>query len=296
MKARHAKKACAATVPWHDARALIAPPKESAVMLRVVALVLPIFIASCTGAAATTPVDSRTPAKAQAAKTSLPDNLVLSDDLRVSGAVLETMSAGPYTYVRLNTADGEIWAAVNEVVLKPGTEVTIGDAMWMEKFESKTLNRTFDRILFGNLRGGDGGAVLPAGHPATTGMAAPQAPPTGPGSGTGEPADVKVDKAPGKEGRTVAEIHASKAALNGKEVEVRGKVVKWNADIMGRNWLHLRDGSGSPDKQDNDITVTTSDVVAKGDIVIMRGKVALDKDFTAGYTYPVIVEDARVVK
>ena len=94
----------------------------------------------------------------------------------------------------------------------------------------------------------------------------------------------------------MAEIYAAKAALKGAEVVVRGKVVKFNAEIMGRNWIHLRDGSGSADKQDNDLTVTTTDMVAKGDIVTVRGKVALDKDFTAGYAYPVIIEDARVVK
>ncbi len=77
---------------------------------------------------------------------------------------------------------------------------------------------------------------------------------------------------------------------------MRGKVVKFNPEIMGRNWLHLRDGSGSAEKQDNDITVTTSDMVAKGDVVTIRGKVALDQDFTAGYAYPVMIEGAKVVK
>jgi hypothetical protein len=228
-------------------------------------------------------------------QTDLPADIVQPDGLRVEGSVLETMNAGPYTYVRLNTAEGEIWAAVNEVVLKPGTEITIDNAMWMENFESKTLNRKFDRILFGNLRGEDQvAAALPPGHPATASMATGQAPPAG--AGAAEPDDVKVEKAPGKGARTVAEIYASKAALNGKEVEVRGRVVKWNPDIMGRNWMHLRDGSGSADKQDNDITVTTNEVVAKGDIVIIRGKLALDRDFTAGYAYPVIIEEAKVVK
>ncbi len=263
-------------------------------MLRVVALILPLFVASCTGAGATLAADGRTPKKDQTVKPDLPPGIVQPDDLRVQGSVLETMNAGPYTYVRLNTAEGEIWAAVNEAVLKPGTEITIGEAMWMENFESKTLNRKFDRILFGSLLGGDGAAALPPGHPAPGAAVAGQAPPAGVGSA--EPDEVKVEKAPGKDGRTVAEIYAEKAALNGREVVVRGKVVKWNAEILGRNWLHLRDGSGSADKQDHDITVTTSEVVAKGDIVTIRGKLALDQDFTAGYTYPVIIEEAKVIK
>ena len=64
---------------------------------------------------------------------------------------------------------------------------------------------------------------------------------------------------------------------------------------MNRNWVHLRDGSGAAGK-DNDLTVTTSDNAAVGDVVVVKGTVRLDKDFGAGYAYPVIVEDAKVSK
>ena len=77
---------------------------------------------------------------------------------------------------------------------------------------------------------------------------------------------------------------------------VRGKVVKFLPGIMGRNWMHLRDGSGSGKNGDNDLTVTTSDTAAVGDIVTIKGVVHLDKDFGAGYTYAVIIEDASLVK
>jgi hypothetical protein len=64
---------------------------------------------------------------------------------------------------------------------------------------------------------------------------------------------------------------------------------------MGKNWVHLRDGSGTAGK-DNDITVTTGDRVAVGDVVTAKGTVRVDKDFGAGYAYPVIVEDAKLSK
>ena len=261
-------------------------------MLKATILVLPLFLAACSDRAATAAADSPSQAKADPSRTALPSNLVQSEDLAVTGTVVETLDAGPYTYVRLKTASAEVWAAVNEAKLKAGSEITIGNAIWMEKFESKTLNRKFDRILFGSLVASGGTAVLPPGHPATTEAAALQAPP----AGGADARDLKVEKAPGKEARTVAEIYASKIALKGADVVVRGKVVKFNAEILGRNWIHLRDGSGSADKQDNDITVTTTDMVAKGEIVTVRGKLALDKDFTAGYAYPVMIEDAKVVK
>ena len=65
---------------------------------------------------------------------------------------------------------------------------------------------------------------------------------------------------------------------------------------MGKNWIHLRDGSGTPEGKDNDVTVTTNDTVAKGDVVLVKGIVAVDRDFGSGYTYAVVVEDAKVTK
>jgi len=141
--------------------------------------------------------------------------------------------------VVVKTGKGDIWAAVNQTTLKPGAEITIGNAMWMENFESKTLNRKFDHILFGSLAGAEEMAALPPGHPPTSAAAAPVS-----SQATADQGDAKVEKAAGKDARTVAEIWAQKASLKDQEVVVRARVVKSNAGIMGRNWMHLRDGSG----------------------------------------------------
>jgi len=94
--------------------------------------------------------------------------------------------------------------------------------------------------------------------------------------------------------KTVAEIYAGKANLSDKEVTLRGKVVKFNARIMGKNWLHIQDGTGDADAGTNDLTVTTNVSAKVGDTVIVTGKVHVDKDFGHGYKYDVILEDARV--
>jgi len=160
--------------------------------------------------------------------------------------------------------------------------------MMMTNFESKTLNRTFAEVYFGTLAGAPGTA--PAAMAAAPGSAPAGAP---------APAPVliaKVDKASGADAKTVAEIWAQKAGLKEKTVSIRGKVVKYNPGVMGKNWIHLQDGSGDPAKSTHDITVTSMDTVAKGDVVTAKGVVRIDKDFGAGYTYPIIVEDAKVVK
>jgi hypothetical protein len=124
----------------------------------------------------------------------------------------------------------------------------------------------------------------PASAPATEPHPMPAAPT--------EEVDLSgIAKAEG--GRTVAEVFAEKDQLAGQPVIVRGKVVKSNPDIMGKNWLHVRDGSGA--EGTNDLTVTTSGAVPNvGDTVLVKGPLALDKDFGMGYVYDVIVEDAEV--
>jgi len=96
-------------------------------------------------------------------------------------------------------------------------------------------------------------------------------------------------------GKTVAEVFAEKDQLAGQKVTVRGKVVKANSGIMGKDWVHVRDGSGAEGA--NDLTVTANAgaaTVKVGDTVLVTGTVALNKDFGMGYQYPVIVEDAEV--
>ena len=206
----------------------------------------------------------------------------------ITGKVLERIDASPYCYLRLQTARGEVWAAVPEAKIEKGTDVTVVNPMLMSNFESKTLNRTFAEVYFG--------VVAPAGG-AVAATAAPAGMPTPMGAPATTPVVVgKVDKATGAEARTVAEAWAQKGSLKEKAVSIRGKVVKYNAGVMGKNWLHLQDGSGDATKGTHDITVTSMDNVAKGDTVTIKGTLRLDKDFGSGYTYAVIVEDAKVVK
>jgi len=109
-------------------------------------------------------------------------------------------------------------------------------------------------------------------------------------------ADVKVAKAEGANARTVAQVYADRVTLKGKEVVIRAKVVKVNAGIMGKNWVHLRDGSGSAADSSNDLLATSQDEPKVGDVVIAKGVVKTDVDLGSGYAYKVLVEDASFRK
>lgn len=94
-------------------------------------------------------------------------------------------------------------------------------------------------------------------------------------------------------GKTIAEVFAEKDQLAGQVIVFRGKLVKANANIMGKNWLHVRDGSGA--EGTNDLTVTTIDVLPNvGDTLLVTGLLEVNKDFGMGYRYDVIIENAEV--
>jgi hypothetical protein len=139
--------------------------------------------------------------------------------------------------------------------------------------------------VFGNLAEGSAQPTatdMSAMHPGT-----PKAP---------KVAEVKVQKAKGANAQTVAGIVTGGASLKDKTVTVRGQVVKFTPQIMGRNWLHLRDGTGSSADGSNDVVVATTDVAHVGDIVLVKGTVRTDRDLGSGYSYKVLIEDARLQK
>ncbi|MFN2376464.1 MAG: DNA-binding protein [Candidatus Binatia bacterium] len=198
------------------------------------------------------------------------------------GKVVETMDAAGYTYAHVATPGGEVWVAGPRTVLSVGDSVGWPAGSEMKNFQSKTLGRSFESILFVDalvVSGASAEAPAAAAH----GSLSPQA---------GDDAEVK-DIARAEGGLTVGEIFDRRKDLEGKEVVLRGKVVKFNGGVMKRNWLHLRDGSRAASGE-NDLTVTSDGTAAVGDVVVVRGKLALNKDFGFGYRYDVLLEDARL--
>lgn len=219
----------------------------------------------------------------------------------VKGKVVETMDASGYTYIRLDDGSGkEVWAAGPKTELKVGEEVTLQGGSVMENFSSKTLNKTFEKIIFATgVTRGDGQEVAGAGAAASFGEAVKSggADASSGSAGNVVPfADLKIEKAPGPDGQTVGDVFEKAATLDKKNVAVKGQVVKVSKNIMGKNWVHLQDGTGDPNKNTHDLVVTTMETAEKGDIVIVEGLAAAAKDFGSGYKYDIIIEDAKISK
>jgi len=200
-----------------------------------------------------------------------------------SGKVAETMNSGGYTYAKLVKDSKETWVAYSTLETHVGDYLDFQGCVEMQKFESKTLKRSFDSILF-------------CGEPKVV-PANPKKSPGSAGAAAKSTAKVKVDKATGANAYTVSELFAKRSALNGKQVTLRGQVVKSASGIMNKNWIHLQDGTGSAKNKNNDLVVTTTDAVpADGTVVTVSGKVAAEKDFGSGYKYKVILEQGTIKK
>jgi hypothetical protein len=90
---------------------------------------------------------------------------------------------------------------------------------------------------------------------------------------------------------TIAKLFEGKKSFSGKTIKVKGKVTKFNPSIMGKNWVHIQDGTEF--QGDFDLTITTDAMVSVGEVVTFEGKLSLDKDFGYGYTYKVLLEESK---
>ena len=218
----------------------------------------------------------------------------------IRGKIVEKIDASQYTYLRLKTAEGEAWTAVPKTAKSVGETAGIVAPMWMENFKSDTLGRSWERIAFGTLEGEAPAEAAPPARPAAgpgAGMfaaAAAAMPVAHPATAPVDPVPLAVAKASGPQGRTIADIYARKVQLKDKTVSVRGKVVKATNGVLGKNWLHLRDGTGKGGS--DDLAVASNDTASVGETVVISGLVHLDRDLGSGYHYDVLVEDARVKK
>ncbi len=193
--------------------------------------------------------------------------------------VNEVQQTGGYTYILVQQSNQEFWLAVSKTDVRVGEKLYFTGAMEMKNFESKELNRVFESIFFVD-------KISRKPIDAETKKAEVIA------KKQGEMQKLldSIKISPAVDGYSIGELYKNAEKYNEKTVKVRGQVVKVNLDIMDRNWVHLMDGTKGDDR--SDLTFTTKDVVQVGDTVTFEGVLAIDREFGAGYVYPLIVENA----
>ncbi len=200
----------------------------------------------------------------------------------LSGKVTEIINVTSYTYAEVNIGKKKVWVAGPVTPLKIGDKISFSTGMPMENFRSKSMKRDFSVVYFV-------GQFITGNETLNTGAAGKASSHAQYKHKTISKPIKGIKKVEG--GFSISEIYTDKENLKGKKLRVRGKVTKFTADVMGKNWLHIRDSSTL-----QDLTVTTKDTVAVDDIMIVEGKLELNKDFSYGYVYPVILLDAKIIK
>lgn len=193
----------------------------------------------------------------------------------------EALNTEKYTYLRVNENGQSFWIAIPKSPVEIGATYYYQGGLLKKNFASREYNRVFETIylvsgISKQPAGAGGSAVDQALAQTQTPNAADVAPPT----------EVK----PAAGAVKIATLLANLGKYDGKVIKVTGKCVKINPMIMGRNWIHLQDGTAN----NFDLTITTTENVSLGSTITMEGTIALNKDFGAGYRYNVIMEGATL--
>jgi len=204
--------------------------------------------------------------------------------------VAEVIQGGSYTYIRAKENSGEKWMAISKQDVQNGAVYYYDEALQMTNFHSKEIDRTFDEIYFVNTisttpiekgvmgaMGAMGGTQAASSHMGKV--------------NSEQNSSITLEKK--AEEITVAQIFAKRNDFSGKEIEIRGVVVKVNEQVMGKNWIHIQDGTSDNGKFD--LTITSTELPAVNDEITVKGKIVLNKDFGYGYSYEVIMEDAVLI-
>lgn len=187
----------------------------------------------------------------------------------------EVLHTERYTYLNVSEGDKTYWIAIPRSEVAVGERLVYRGGLTKKNFQSQEYDRIFETlVLVSDIRRAEPVAEGAGSAPAVAET----------------PAQVPVT--PAKGAVRIAEILNNAAKYAGKSVMVTGQVVKVNPMIMSRNWVHLRDDSS----KDKDLTFTTTEQIRPGAVITLQGKVAVNKDFGAGYRYDVIVEDCVVVQ
>lgn len=193
--------------------------------------------------------------------------------------VQEVVQATSYSYLKVKEADREFWIAISKREIEAGATISFAGGLEMKNFESKDLQRTFETVYFvDRIVGGESSA---SGQSMS--MSRQMKPEL-------EKKEISIEPAEG--GITIAELFTNRDSYADKTVLIKGQVTKVNRAIMDKNWIHLQDGTG--DSGGFDLTITTDEEVNVGDVVTFEGKITLNKDFGSGYSYEVLMEQAKL--
>ena len=191
--------------------------------------------------------------------------------------IKEILPTQKYVYLKVSENSGEeYWIATLKQEVKIGETYMYTGGLLKTDFKSIEHNRVFDKLYLVN-------NIVPANHGDQVTLSA---------STEQDELDLKSSEKTVRKGSvSISDIVSNPKKYKGKIIQVTGKCVKVNANIMERNWMHLKDGSND----DYDFVVTSDKAVPVGHTITFKGKLTLNKDFGADYKYDIILENGVLV-
>ena len=221
------------------------------------------------------------------APSNLNTNATLSDDLHTV-KVNEILTATRYLYLNVSEGEENFWIAIRKQEVNIGGVYYYKRALLKTNFESKENNKVFDKIyLVTNLVSTNHVHEQKSMSNVETNLEAVAD--NKPEIKTSENPETNMQQ---QGSVKIAELVKNVKKYEGKKIQISGKCVKINPGIMDRNWIHIKDGS----QDDYDLVITSDTYVAEGQLITMEALVSLNKDFGAGYTYDLILEDGVLIE
>ena len=199
--------------------------------------------------------------------------------------VEDFLQATRYTYLNVREGDkgnDTFWIAVPRSEVEKGETYYYQEGVRMHNFESKEHNRIFETLY---LVGGISKSPVPGGYAGAQNEIDMH-------GGQSQPMPQEIEPIEG--GIKLTDLFADPSQYSEKTIMIKGQCVKVNRNIMGKNWVHIQDGSKNEANGSLDLTVTTQEEIALGEVVVLQGKIGLNRDFGSGYRYDVIMEEATL--
>ena len=200
--------------------------------------------------------------------------------------ILEVIPASNYVYLKVKEDKAQFWIATKKREIDLDSTYFYREALLKTEFESKIHNRVFDSIWFVT-------KLVTQMHGARYTSGASDKPEIS--KDKKEPVEITTTGDKNINYKIYPEISAfldDPNKFEGQAVQLKGKCVKVNSNIMNKNWIHLKDGS----QDDFDLIITTNMSVQEGDIITIQAMVALNKDYGAGYSYDLILENGVILQ
>lgn len=185
--------------------------------------------------------------------------------------VLEVLPTEKYIYLKVVENEEEYWVAAGKQNVEVGDRYFFRGGLLKTNFESKEYNRVFEKVYLVS-------KLVSENHGQSSHNNTPSK-------------EIKKDIEKVEGSLLIKEIIEQASALEGKEVQITGECTKLNANIMGRNWIHLKDGS----KDDYDFIITSEQAIPEGHVATLKGTLALNRDFGSGYRYEILIENGTIV-